>query len=59
LYYLHNKETISQYLTNWLEYGKRMRQQQALNPTPDILKLRRIKARRLAEKSQAMATEEQ
>jgi len=46
LYYLHNKAVVSNYLTDWLEHGERMRKQQALNPTPTILRLRRIKAER-------------
>jgi hypothetical protein len=32
------------YLAEWLEYGRRMREKQARNPTPAMLKLRRIKA---------------
>jgi hypothetical protein len=32
------------YLSAWLEHGRRMREEQARNPTPAMLKLRRIKA---------------
>jgi len=46
LYYLHNKEQIDAYLTEWLEYGRRMRAEQARNPTPAMLRLRQIKAAR-------------
>ncbi len=41
-------------LAEWLEYGQRMREEQARNPTPAMLKLRRIKAERdAAEQKQA------
>jgi uncharacterized protein (DUF433 family) len=46
LYYLHNKEKISQYITDWIEHGKRMRELQEMNPPPAILKLREIAAAR-------------
>jgi len=48
LYYHHNKEQEDQYLADWLEWGRRMREEQARNPTPAMLKLRRIKAERVA-----------
>lgn len=44
LFYLCNKERMDGYLTVWLEHGRRMREEQARNPTPAMLKLRRIKA---------------
>ena len=44
LYYLHNKEQIDAYLTDWIEWGRRMRAEQERNPPPDILRLRRIRA---------------
>ena len=50
LYYLQNKPQVEQYIADWLEHGERMRKQQAENPTPVILKLRRIRAEREAEK---------
>ena len=43
-YYLHNKEEISQYLTEWIEHGDRMWEEQQRNPTPATLRLRQIKA---------------
>lgn len=46
LYYLHNKEAVGQYLTNWIEHGNRMRAEQESNPTPSMLKLRQIRAER-------------
>ncbi|HIE27688.1 TPA: DUF433 domain-containing protein [Candidatus Poribacteria bacterium] len=42
-YYLHKKEEVSNYLTEWLEWGDRMRAEQAKNPTPAMLKLREIR----------------
>jgi uncharacterized protein (DUF433 family) len=44
LYYLHNKEQVDTYLVNWLEHGRRMREEQARNPTPVMLKLRQLRA---------------
>ncbi len=52
-YYLHNKERVSQYLTNWIEHGDRMREEQNRNPSPAILKLRRIAAEIQAAESHA------
>lgn len=48
LYYLHNKEAVSKYLSNWMEWSREMRRQQAANPSFEIQRLRRIKAERLA-----------
>ena len=48
LYYHHNKEQVDRYIADWLEWGERMREEQARNPSPAILKLRRIKAERIA-----------
>jgi len=50
LYYLHNKETVSKYLADWLEWGREMRRHQAANPSPVSQRLRKIKAERLAQK---------
>jgi len=49
-YYLHNKESVNSYLTEWIEQGKRMREEQERNPTPAMLRLRKIKAEREAAK---------
>jgi uncharacterized protein (DUF433 family) len=43
LYYLNNRERMDAYLSAWLEHGRRMREEHARNPTPAMLKLRRIK----------------
>lgn len=51
LYYLHNKDAISQYLANWLEWGEQQRKVQELNP-PAVARLRKLKAEREAMASQ-------
>jgi uncharacterized protein (DUF433 family) len=48
LYYLHNKEAVSKYLADWMEWSREMRRQQEANPSPEMLRLRKIKAERLA-----------
>lgn len=46
LYYLHNREILSQYLADWVKHGEQMRKEQQLNPSPVREKLRRLKAER-------------
>lgn len=46
LYYLHNREDIDRYLTEWLEYGEKMRAEQKRNPPPVIVRLRALKEKR-------------
>jgi uncharacterized protein (DUF433 family) len=53
LYYLHNKDAVSKYLTDWLEWGREMRRQQANDPSPVSQRLRKVKAERLAQKGMA------
>ncbi|MGK7928940.1 MAG: DUF433 domain-containing protein [Spirulina sp.] len=48
LYYLHDKETVEQYLSNWLEWGHQQRKAQELNPPPGITRLLKLKAEREA-----------
>jgi uncharacterized protein (DUF433 family) len=43
LYYLSNPERMNAYLARWLEHGRQMREAQSRNPTPAMMKLRRIK----------------
>lgn len=45
-YYLHNHETINAYLEDWLEHGRRMREEQERNPPPVVVKLRALAAQR-------------
>ena len=44
LYYIHEKEKISKYMADWLDWGRKMREEQRLNPPPIVQKLMKIKA---------------
>lgn len=44
LYYLHNKEEVSKYIADWLEWGHKMREEQKRNPPPVVQRLMKIKA---------------
>ena len=44
LYYLHNQETVSAYIADWLDWCDRMRAEQRQNPPAFIEKLRQLKA---------------
>jgi len=46
LYYLHNREQIDAYLTDWLEYGRQARAEQDRNPPPVVVRLRLLRAER-------------
>ena len=48
LYYLHNKETVEAYITDWLEWGEKMRAEQQRHPRPVVERLRKLKAEKLA-----------
>ncbi|WP_414620106.1 DUF433 domain-containing protein [Calothrix sp. CCY 0018] len=48
LYYLQNKEVVSNYIADWLEWGHQQRKAQALNPPPGIVRLRKIKQEKAA-----------
>ncbi|MCP4110488.1 MAG: DUF433 domain-containing protein [Desulfobacteraceae bacterium] len=48
LYYLHNKEQVTDYMNDWAEHGNRMRELQKQNPTPAIIRLRKIAAEQKA-----------
>jgi len=43
LYYLHNKEELDRYMTDWLEFGRKKRIEQDDNPPPILIKLRTLK----------------
>ncbi len=49
LYYHHNKEVVSKYLADWLEWGREMRKRQNATPSLARQRLRKIKAERLAQ----------
>lgn len=53
LYYLHNQAAVSQYLADWIEYGNRMRAEQARNLTPGMLRLRQVRAERVMAEQRA------
>lgn len=44
LYYLHNQEAVTAYLTDWIEFGRRMRAEQERDPHPGVVRLRKLKA---------------
>jgi len=47
LYYLHNKQAVDAYMTDWLEWGDKMRAEQQRNPRPIVEKLRKLQAQKL------------
>ena len=49
LYYLHNREAMDAYLADWLEFSRRVRENQERNPPPVLLKLRRLKEEQAVE----------
>ena len=53
LYYLHNKEVVSKYLSEWLEWGREVRKLQETNPSPLRQKLRKIKEVRKSQRRTA------
>ncbi|MEG5051129.1 MULTISPECIES: DUF433 domain-containing protein [unclassified Microcoleus] len=46
LYYLHNKETVSNYIADWLEWSHQQLKEQELNPSPSAIRLRKLRAER-------------
>ncbi|NES18129.1 MAG: DUF433 domain-containing protein [Symploca sp. SIO3E6] len=50
LYYLHNKEAVSQYVADWLEWSHQQRKAQQLNPSPSALRLRQLRVEQKAKK---------
>jgi uncharacterized protein (DUF433 family) len=53
LYYLHNKEAVSKYLSEWLEWGREVRKQQEADPSPLRQKLRKVKAEKTSQRRTA------
>ena len=52
LYYLHNKEAVTKYVADWLEWGHQQRKLQELNPPAGMLRLRKLRAeQKTAEKA--------
>jgi uncharacterized protein (DUF433 family) len=52
LYYLHNRQQVESYISDWLQWGRQAREDQALNPPPVVIRLKAIKA----EQQQALTT---
>lgn len=46
LYYLNNKESVDQYIADWLEWSHQQRKAQILNPHPASIRLQKIKEER-------------
>lgn len=46
LYYLHNKEAVSNYIADWLEWSHQQLKAQELNPSPSAIRLRKLRAER-------------
>jgi len=46
LYYLHNKETVSKYIAEWLEYCLKSEREQDENPSPFVVRISKLKAER-------------
>jgi len=44
LYYLHNKQEVSTYLADWLEFCRQQREEQKRNPSPARQRFRQLKA---------------
>ena len=60
LYYLRNKDSVSDYLTRWIEYGRRARAAQERDPEYQRWRerLRKARAERLAREAAAGAAVE-
>lgn len=43
LYYLHNREKVEAYLLDWLNFSQEVREKQAKNPPPVVLRLQKLK----------------
>jgi uncharacterized protein (DUF433 family) len=59
LYYLRNKEAVSAYIADWLEYGEQARRAQEQDPSFQRLreKLRKVRAERLAREASLEAAD--
>ena len=52
-YYLHDRETVSQYLADWIEFGERMRAEQAKNPPAPMARLRQLDQQKILAEARA------
>ena len=46
LYYHCKRQEVENYLSEWFEFGRKMRERQECDPPPDIIRLRHLKAER-------------
>ena len=53
LYYLHNKETVTTYLEEWIEFTRRAQEEQERNPPPFVSRLRALRKQREDEERQS------
>jgi uncharacterized protein (DUF433 family) len=53
LYYLHNKEAMTAYVADWLEWGRRQRQAQEERPPPFVARLRQVKTQHAGHNEQS------
>lgn len=44
LYYLHNKEAVSKYVADWLEWNHQQLLAQQRNPSPAAIRMRKLRA---------------
>lgn len=51
LYYHHKKDEISQYIADWLEWDRQMREEQRQNPHPGVKRIMELKAVQKAKQS--------
>jgi uncharacterized protein (DUF433 family) len=42
LYYLQNKARITEYITDWLKWNRKMEEEQDKNPPPVVVRIRKI-----------------
>jgi len=50
LYYLHNQETVSKYVADWLEWSHQQLKAQQLNPSPAAIRMRKLRTEQEAKK---------
>lgn len=55
LYYLHEKEEMERYMTDYIEWGRRMREEQERNPSPAVVRLNELRKQR--QEQQRLATQ--
>ena len=58
LYYLHKKEEVHKYMSDYLEWSHRAQKEQELNPPPVVVRLRELRRQQLAERQSAGVSQE-